>query len=818
MLIARQIASQLRRSSPQHSFPPVAFDYGMFFLEDTEKQSYLGACLIGGTAVGINEMKLNQMKAVVSANFPAGTFVQFTQISLPGIDPYVDAWREPKDKACGMSRVIRDDQRELLQEVVEILATSYRSGKTTPRIRSTGMRLHRVIQIVSIKIPASSQPTDEEIQICSDLLEKFEQGIETFGLPVSRVKTRPDEYLWLLRTCFNPYLDEDAWYDPRRELREQVLQPGFDVDYTKSNEMVLGGEIYVRVFSPFQLPPDMHVAKMDLFQGDPDGINNQIPIPWMITLSIHLPDQAKKRSWFENTFRVLTFQASQGNVVKWVPRLAEKKKSADILKAELDQGGVPCEMSISMALYSKDRSELNRVSSQLTTYLSGYGLRMVEDTQILWPLFWNMLPLFPSPTSIERMDRYWSMSVNEALQFMPISSEWCGTRCGAPLLFETRLGQAFAFDLYDSDSNYNALLFAESGAGKSVVLNFLALSYLAEGGRVWITDIGRSYYKLVKACGGEFISFSENSQICLNPFTNVVDIDEEMDLLVALLAKMASPNDEMEPYARARLQEAIKAVWSTKGPAMTVNDVSQWLDMQSEPRMIDIAKMLYPFTVHGQFGHWFDGDNNLNFKSNLIVLELEELDQKPVLQQIVLMILMAKIQHDMFHSMGDGIKKIAIFDESWALFSDPGVAKFLNHAVRRFRKYKGSCVLAVQSIADFYAHPHMEAVAANAKHKFIMNQQPESIDRAVASDQLALDPYAVSQLKTVHTAPGAYSEIMFASGKAWSIARLVLPEFLKVLFSTSGEERDLIIQRIEQGGSARDVVNQYLIERNRDGR
>lgn len=804
----------LRRSSPQQTFPVVAYEDGMVFIEDTERRSYYGACFIGSPAIGISDTMMGQIRSVISANFPANTFLQFVQLSMPDIDIYVDTWEERKVESCVTMRHIREDQRDLMLDAIQEQSRFFRAGKDTPHIRSTGMKLHTVIQVAAIKIPVSASPTDEDMARCIELIEKFEQGMATAGLPLQRAGA--DEYLWLMRRCFDPYSSEAPWYDEARELREQILDPGFSVDCMSPAEMTLQtskGDLHMRMLSPRRLPFHMHIGFMNLFQGDPAGINNQLPIPWMLSFSMHLPDRNKKRNWFEQKFKAITFQASQGNIVKWVPRLAAKRDDIDTIKQELDNGGVPCEMNVSMTLFSRDRSELNRISSQLSTYLSGYQLDMVEDREILWPMFWNALPLFPSDTSILNLGRYWSMSVRQAMQFMPITSEWCGTRMGATLLLETRRSQPFTFDLYDSATNYNALVFAQSGAGKSVFLNYMVTNYLTEGARVWIVDIGRSYYKLAKALNGEFWSFNENSNICLNPFTNISDIDDEMDLLVALLAKMASPNDGLDAYRMARLQEAIKAVWSNKGPRMTVSDVAQWMDRQEDERIVDIAKMLYPFTMHGQFGMWFEGENNLNFGSNLIVLELEELEQKPVLQQIVLMILMSKIQHDMYLTMGDNLKKIAVFDESWALFADPGVAKFLNHAFRRFRKYNGACVVAVQNIADFYTHEQMGAVAANAATKIIMNQLPESVDRAISSGQLALDPYGVSQLKTVHTVPGAYSELMFLSGGAWSVARLVLPEFLNVLYSTKGAERTRIIEAVENGIPVKEAIHQLINER-----
>lgn len=808
MLISARIAAQLRRHSPQHNFPPVAAENGLIFLEDTEKRSFIGACLTGSPMNGMNENTFAQLKSVVAANYPPETFIQISQLSVPDIDDYAERWLEPKIMACSEGRDMRPEQQEMLREISLLHARHFVSGKDEPHIRATGMRLHRIIQCASIKIPVSCQPTDEEIAKAEAMIEKFQQGLETAGMALERCNA--GRYLGLMRLYFNPFQKESNWYDDIRELREQILPPGFVIDYANTAEIKFG-DVHARILSPKRFPPRMHISIMDLLQGEPEGINNQVPIPWAISLSIRLPDRTKKKNWFERRFSLLNIQG-QGNLSKWASRLNIKKADAEILKEELDQGEAACEMNLAIVLYSKDPKELNRISSQMTTYAAGVQFELVEDTEILWPLFWNTLPLFPSETSIQYLERYWTMSIRQALQAMPCVSEWGGTGKGAALLLETRRAQPFCFDLYDSAYNFNAMLFAQSRAGKTFLTQDIITNYLAGGARAWVVDIGRGYYKLARALGGEFWSFNEESKVCLNPFTNVIDIDDEMDLLVSLMSKMAAPTEGLDDYRRSRMQEAIKAVWSNQGPSMTITSVADYMGLSPDERVRDIAKMLYPFTLHGQFGFWFEGENNLDFKSNLIVLELEELSQKPILQQVVLMILMSKIQHDMFHTM-DGIKKLAVFDESWALFDDPEVAQFLNHAFRRFAKYRGSAIVVFQDIGDVYLNPKLVSVAANASTKIILNQLPESVDRAVASGHLTLDPYGVSQLKTVHTVPDAYSEVMFTQGGAWSVARLVLPRFLQVLYSSRGDARDLIIKAVENGIPVHHAINQFIKER-----
>jgi conjugal transfer ATP-binding protein TraC len=133
---------------------------------------------------------------------------------------------------------------------------------------------------------------------------------------------------------------------------------------------------------------------------------------------------------------------------------------------------------------------------------------------------------------------------------MPIIGEWTGTppiqgqRNSKPVLtLFGRKGQSMAVDIFANPSgNYNGIVVGTSGSGKSFFLNELTFRMLATGGRVWIIDVGRSYEKLASMLGGQFIEFSDASNISLNPFSLIEDIDRDMEMLKPLMAQMISPS------------------------------------------------------------------------------------------------------------------------------------------------------------------------------------------------------------------------------------------------------------------------------------
>ena len=128
--------------------------------------------------------------------------------------------------------------------------------------------------------------------------------------------------------------------------------------------------------------------------------------------------------------------------------------------------------------------------------------------------------------------------------------------------------------------------------------------------KVRIVDVGRSYRNLCDLIDGEFIEFSDERKntICLNPFSMIVDINNDMEMLLPLLAQMASPREPLDNYSYSALAAATKRVWDTKGKRATITDVYDLLktgrlsdDAEHERDLARLATSLEPYTRYGVY-------------------------------------------------------------------------------------------------------------------------------------------------------------------------------------------------------------------------
>jgi len=808
-----KIQMMLERDRPQSLFPPLAYNAksGLIYLDE----GAVGACFDAPLMTGGDDVTAMRLETALSVRMPKGAFVQISLLSTRDIENILEQYQEARHviKKKGLSK----NQEAVLLKLVYQRVQLFRNSLDKDLIDGSGIRANYPMLLFSIKFPAPSDVLSEtfpqdKLDELSETVHKVVESAKSAGLKLYQLDAQ--QYTAHLRRILHPFKPMERWYDEERLIRDQVLSPEDDVEIFKDGFRI--GDTFVSLLSIQHLPKRLSLLRLAHIAGDPHGTDNQISVPYMITTSIHYPDQVSKRNMVMQKSTSINYQAF-GNMAKWVPKIGHKKEGIDILVHSMEKQNILCELNLTVALFAKSRKELARQTAMLKAYYHSLGITMNEERYITYPVFWNTLPLFPTSESIKNTFRFHTMGINHAVQFLPVIGDWSGTGNKGAMLFNSRRGQPALADLYDSNTGYSGIISAESGGGKSFFVQRLIADYLSIGAKVWVIDTGRSMYKLCRLLEGSFIEFSEKSNTCLNPFTLVDDIKEEMEFLTTMIAKMAAPNTGLDDLMLAKVQESIDVVWGRMGNEMTVTDLQEYLGNQEDPRLRDLASQLYPYTRAGNHGSWFEGRNNLEFDNNLVVLELDDLKSKPSLQKVVLMQLITRIQQEMFLHR-DGRPKIVIIEEAGDLLTDDAasqggdemIARFLASGYRRARKVLGAYITVTQSLADIYQSPVGQAIADNSPNKYILAQNAEAIDRLRTNKHLDLSENAFEVLKSVHTVPGKYAEIFLYTNKGWGVARHVEDRFSQVLFSTKGAERDVVMSAIESGVPAEQAVRDYI--------
>lgn len=774
-------------------------DSGAFLLQFVSGENRLGMVFQTSPITGADETTISRLTSVLTTRFPDDTFIQVGLLSEPDVSLLSEMYMTPKINATGMLAEVAQKHVEMLKEAVN-----------TPLRGMNNTCLNRQRVIISITIPCTHKPSPDELTLISDLGSKIKEGFSSVGMALQRMTEA--EYLSLKRRFFYMYQADDFSVDDFAPLREQVFAPATAVNFDVSDEINFDdGKYFAKVMSVKKFPKTAGIGLMNMLIGDPMGSQNQLTDPFWLSATLYFPNQDSKLNAVRAKAAFLSNQASSP-VARFIPSLGYKNRGMQVLIHEIEgNSGVLCELNFTMTLFSKDRERLSGLAAGWRAWAASFGFEMREDRRILKALFYTILPFGQSKEGIKNLARFNTMCVSHAIHHLPIIGNWIGSGAGAMSLYVGRRGQLAVFDPYDSSTNYNGVIVAEAGAGKSFVAQKLICDMLANGGRVWSIDQGRSQEKLCKILGGQFIEFGEDSEICLNPFTKVVDIKEDMDMLVAVITKMAAPTEGLNDFAQSALQAKIMSAFSVAGTDTDISLVAEQCLNDPEPRIRDIGAQLYPFTSQGSFGRWFNGRNNVDLSNDYVVLELQELASKKTLQQVVLLLLFGSISHEMY--LTHGRRKLLLVDEAWSLLDDPIMGKAIESAYRKVRKHDGAAWIITQSIADLYESPVGRAIISSSAWQIILQQKPDSIEHAVKSGHLKLDLYTLNMMKSIHTIPGSFSEMMIRNGESWGIVRLIVDRFSQVLFSTKGWERDEVLERMHKGGDPVQVIKQLIAER-----
>ncbi|AIJ10673.1 type IV secretion system protein TraC [Edwardsiella piscicida] len=787
--------------------PVLAYDEEshIFLMDDLS----LGFGFLCEPLSGADEKIQERVNGFLNQEFPSKTTLQIILFRSPDIN-------QEMYRMLGL----RDGFRhELLTSVINERVDFLQQHTADRLIARTnkGVYDNGIIQdlklFITCKIPISGNtPTENELRDVSQLHTKVLSSLQTVEL-APRVMTA-GHYIRIMNTILN-WGPDAAWrsdsvcWETDRPICEQLLDYGTDLEVSKKGIRL--GDYHVKVLSAKKMPQSCYFGDALSYVGDLSGSNSNIKENYMVVTNIFFPDVEKTRSSLERKRQFIVNQA-YGPMLKFIPVLADKKDSFDTLYDSMKDGAKPIKISYSVVIFAptKDRVEAAAMAARSIWRESRFVL--MEDKFIALPMFINCLPFCTDRDAIRDLFRYKTMSTEQAAVLLPIFGEWKGSGTFHAALI-SRNGQLMSLSLHDSNTNKNLVIAAESGSGKSFLTNELIFSYLSEGAQVWVIDAGKSYQKLAEMLKGDFVHFEEGTHVCINPFELIQNYEDEEDAIVSLVCAMASAKGLLGEWQISALKQVLANIWEEKGTEMKVDDIAErCLEEDNDQRLKDVGQQLYAFTSQGSYGKYFSHKNNVSFQNQFTVLELDELQGRKHLRQVVLLQLIYQIQQEVF--LGErNRKKVVIVDEAWDLLKEGEVSVFMEHAYRKFRKYGGSVVIATQSINDLYENAVGRAIAENSASMYLLGQTEETIESVKRSGRLTLSDGGFHSLKTVHTIQGVYSEIFIKSKSGMGIGRLIVGDFQKLLYSTDPVDVNAIDQYVKDGFSIPDAIKAVMRDR-----
>lgn len=445
--------------------------------------------------------------------------------------------------------------------------------------------------------------------------------------------------------------------------------------------------------------------------------------------------------------------------------------------------------------------------SLLSLYRS-YDWELVADDYFHLPALLSMIPLHqPLYWSTLRLYKQVRICMSSDITAkLPIHAEWKGVPIPG-VLFLGRRGQLFHWNPFFriSSGNYNVCVFGPSGGGKSVFLQMLSSSMMAQNVKVFILDIGQSFAEMATVLGGEIIQFGRDAKLVLNPFSGFKEGMEEndfKDLVRCAKELLIIMCGAVHDRGRAELEKAIVDSLRQYNYQMNIDGFVSYLNRLDSKLLQEYGATLYSYTKNGVYGRYFAGSNCAKFQKQITVFEFEEIKKDRKLLSIVLQVLLIEVTNQFFIS--DRSKKFMIVvDEAWMLLDY--AAGFFAEFARTVRKYGGSLVTCVQNFNDLQKTEQHKAILENSTWTMLLKQDEKGLN-AFKNSEAFKD--ILPLIRPISLVPEKYCEMLISTTGVNVIGRLVLDSYSRALYSTDSSDFNYLKEMQKQNIDLDEAVEQ----------
>lgn len=625
--------------------------------------------------------------------------------------------------------------------------------------------------------------------------------------------------------------------DPTLDLRYQVFGPDQTFDFRDPRVGVINGNTYCTTVTAKSYPEHPFHGIMNLLSGAPfnsgsvrEGGGQRIEGPCIITTTVRVANQ--RREWTRLESAIRSRRQHQPLPIKLgvedTPRVLADLE--EIKRQCAEDGTKFVYVSTNAFLFGRDRDEAVRAGASVKGTLDklGFDGRDVVATGLV--RLAQTLPLNFSNTIADDLAGEATMASSEVGCLLPVYGDYLGNvNSEFPLTgmaYPTRRGTMHYFDPYVSNSNFNGVMAAESGVGKSFSLQAKITAELAEGDNIVLFDNGRSSLKFCALVGGEYNEFggAKAWRPSLQPFSNLTDeeFDEQQETITSLHMLMAYDEEKPDPGARIALSEAVKAAWGQRGKdaevsttiaclqAIVESAAENQIQNQVHVAAANLIPRLKAFVDSPTRGPYFRGPSTLDPKAQFTVFELAGLGDDNHLKRVVLFccvnILLSRIKKF------KGRKRIYV-DEAQDLFSIDSAADAFEGLYLKGRKNGVSVWVIVQSLLKLASFKAGSVILRQSAWKMIMAQKKDEIDAVIDQKVMtafADDPYFQKLIKSVESKKNFWSEILIMSDKTYEVVRLYVDKFTATLFSSEGAARDDVLQMMEEGVGPLEAVRKVM--------
>ncbi len=757
---------------------------------------------------------------------------------------------------------------DVLHDMIRSRARHFRKWTNKSVLKGVDLRLRDFINLVSFSFPP----------------ETSKETIDTYFAQIkgSLSELHPEnftgqEMVTMVKEILSPEIESwDSPADYTIDMSTQMTNEGVRIRTNSNGNVLIGDSWYAKTITTKNFPEEISLSEFTGLFYDKFGtsVQNTIPSPFLssLTISYDNVEETNKKLAKVAAWNIKELNKLDSSTKDAHPELHRMAEEARLVTRYQEAGQVPLNAMWTLTIFDNNKTRLEECYGKTVAQFRKKNWSLVQESfgNIALMSMIASLPLNFNDNVKETLQRFRILFLSNNTQIAPLISDTAGSKMTIP--YFGRSGQLQGFDFYDSDTNYNVVVVGESGSGKSYSQNDIHAMCLTAGYQIRGIDAGHSYKYLNEFIGGQYISFSEGSKICLNFFTkiilqrkfqtdekgdtiydvnnepletnelvrikdssgvlrNVIHTDEYKTIVpiigqmggVNLAATMSESsnlvNDLNTKFLATCVEQAVQdAYWQQAENAgmntvyRALQDIAKELvkkdrtkDSELLNRFID---SISPYCLpNGMFYGYFNGPNNINFKSSYVIAELDELKNKGDLYNVVLMSFAQTVMAEFFGERAT--KKIFFVDEAWMILDKIIVVTFLNDLYRRIRKYNGVAMTLTQRIPDFFRNHLTEAMYSNSNWKYFLQMSSDDIEQVANQKKVYLGNLIVRLMKSIKNNKSLkVAEILIQSEKRIMVSRLKTDPLSHYTYSAMGPlEKDYIGELEDKYGiSVHDAV------------
>ena len=291
------------------------------------------------------------------------------------------------------------------------------------------------------------------------------------------------------------------------------------------------------------------------------------------------------------------------------------------------------------------------------------------------------------------------------------------------------------FDRFSLE-NYNSVMFAKAGAGKSYATKLEILRTLMFDTEVIVIDPEREYEYIAEATGGRYFKISLNSEHHINPFDLPVPGPDESAAnvlrsnIINLVGLFRLMMGGLTAEEDAIIDRAITETYALKDITVESDFRTVEPPLMSDFEMVlsgmeggeSLAQRLSKYTK-GTWSGFINRPSNVDINKKFVVFSLRDMEDelKPIAMYIV--------THYIWNAIRKELKKrLLVIDEAWRLMKTDDTASFLMGLVKRGRKYFLGVATITQDVGDFLKSPYGVPIITNSSIQILLKQSPTTID------------------------------------------------------------------------------------------